>query len=211
MTKQERAPKADWSEAMRDARRERIIDAAARVFSELGFDRASVRKIATEAGCTTGAIYPLFASKEEIYAELLSRSLRDLQDRWRASDSEAATPEERVRARAFAALDFYLERPTDFTLSFYLSAGLGRKGMGKDLDAELNERLAELDAMQQEVLAECIGPEAAARESSAVFAFVTGLLVMQLRGRFHVFDGDPHTLLARYLDTLLGPPSSTQE
>jgi AcrR family transcriptional regulator len=45
-------------------RREQIIDAALRVFAEKGFDRATNRDIAREAGITPGLIYHYFESKE---------------------------------------------------------------------------------------------------------------------------------------------------
>ena len=56
-------------------RRRKILDAAERIFKRTGIEDASIRKIALEAGVTTGAIYPYFDGKEEIYAELLSESL----------------------------------------------------------------------------------------------------------------------------------------
>ena len=55
-----------------------VTDAARRVFERVGLDDASIRLIAEEAGCTTGAIYPWFASKEEVYAAILAESLDHL-------------------------------------------------------------------------------------------------------------------------------------
>ena len=62
-------------DVLRDARRQVIIDAARRVFERAGLEGASIRMIAAEAGCTTGAIYPWFAGKEEVYAAILAGSL----------------------------------------------------------------------------------------------------------------------------------------
>ena len=56
-------------------RRRLIVDAARRVFEDAGLEGASIRAIAQMAGCTTGAIYPLFRSKEEIFAVVLGESL----------------------------------------------------------------------------------------------------------------------------------------
>ncbi|MEO1370240.1 MAG: TetR/AcrR family transcriptional regulator [Acidobacteriota bacterium] len=192
--------KGSWSEAIRDARRERIVAAAARVFDDEGLDGASMRRIAAAAGCTTGAIYPLFKSKEEIYAELLRRSLGELADRLDGAGVGLESPAERVRARAVCALEYYLERPSEFALSFYLSAGLKRKGVGSDLNEVLNRQLVELDAFGRGDVAACVGDDGADLESSALFGHMTGLLVLQLRGRFSLFAGDARTLLDRYLD-----------
>src|SRR5436190_23575787 len=49
-----------------DLTRERLIDAAAKVFAERGYDRAGVQEIARRAGLTTGAIYGRFSGKAEL-------------------------------------------------------------------------------------------------------------------------------------------------
>jgi AcrR family transcriptional regulator len=52
--------------------RERLLDAAARVFELKGYDGATVSLIAQEAGVTSGAIYAHYASKAELLAAALS-------------------------------------------------------------------------------------------------------------------------------------------
>src|SRR3954452_4803748 len=49
-----------------DATRDRLLDAAASVFAERGYDRAGVQEIARRAGLTTGAIYGRFSGKAEL-------------------------------------------------------------------------------------------------------------------------------------------------
>ena len=61
----------DWSDVVKGAKRELLLRAARDEFAEQGLEGATMRGIAVRAGCTTGAIYPLFDSKETIYAELL--------------------------------------------------------------------------------------------------------------------------------------------
>jgi AcrR family transcriptional regulator len=61
----------DWSDVVKGAKRELLLRAARDEFAEQGLEGATMRGIALRAGCTTGAIYPLFDSKEAIYAELL--------------------------------------------------------------------------------------------------------------------------------------------
>lgn len=191
-----------WADAVRAAKRERILEAAARIFADHGLDGASMRRIAAQAGCTTGAIYPLFKNKEAIYAELLSRSLDDLHRRLQAAD-RAASPEQRLRAGASTIMDFYLERPAEFALSFYLSSGLGRKGVGAGLNSVLNDKLARIARLAEDDLTACVGAERAAAATAGLFAQITGLVVLQLRGRFHVFAGPPQELLQSYLTTVL--------
>ena len=52
--------------------RELLLAAAAQTFARKGFAGASVDEIAATAGFTVGALYSNFASKEELFIELLS-------------------------------------------------------------------------------------------------------------------------------------------
>jgi AcrR family transcriptional regulator len=54
---------------------ERLLEAAAKVFSQRGFYEASIEEIAEEAGFSKGAVYSNFASKEELFMVLLDRHL----------------------------------------------------------------------------------------------------------------------------------------
>ena len=51
--------------------RSALLEAGARVFVERGFAAASVESIASAAGYTRGAFYSNFATREELFAELL--------------------------------------------------------------------------------------------------------------------------------------------
>jgi AcrR family transcriptional regulator len=58
--------------------RERLLEAAAEVFAEQGYDRARVQQIARRAGLSTGAIYANFRDKSELLAETISIGLRQM-------------------------------------------------------------------------------------------------------------------------------------
>ncbi|HKE75173.1 MAG TPA: helix-turn-helix domain-containing protein, partial [Acidimicrobiales bacterium] len=51
--------------------RERLLDAAARVFELKGYEGATVAQIAREAGVSSGAIYAHYASKADLLADAL--------------------------------------------------------------------------------------------------------------------------------------------
>lgn len=55
--------------------RERLLDAAAAVFSRRGYRAASVDEIAREAGFSKGAVYWHFASKEDLFFALLDERI----------------------------------------------------------------------------------------------------------------------------------------
>src|SRR5215470_19005764 len=70
-------PKADPIEAIQAqlvaARRTQILDAATRVFASKGFNRATIRDVAQDAGVADGTIYNYFANKTDLLFGLLDR------------------------------------------------------------------------------------------------------------------------------------------
>jgi AcrR family transcriptional regulator len=67
--------------------RQRLLDAAEEVFGELGYVDASIVKITEAAGVGQGTFYLYFASKQEIFDELV----RDLNRRVRHAMKEASS------------------------------------------------------------------------------------------------------------------------
>ncbi len=65
------APRAEATRR-RENTRQRLIEAAAQVFAEVGFDVASVEAICERAGFTRGAFYSNFESKEDLLFALAS-------------------------------------------------------------------------------------------------------------------------------------------
>ena len=57
----------------RQQTRERVIDAAERLFVETGFHATSVDEVAGEAGHTKGAVYSNFESKEDLFFAVYER------------------------------------------------------------------------------------------------------------------------------------------
>ena len=55
----------------RDDTREKLFEAAARVFEERGIGAASIETIAAAAGFTRGAFYSNFASKDDLIVAML--------------------------------------------------------------------------------------------------------------------------------------------
>lgn len=60
-----------------DLLRERLLDAAARVFASKGYSGTKIRDIVQEAGLSSGAVYGRFKSKNDLLTEaVISRSIR---------------------------------------------------------------------------------------------------------------------------------------
>ena len=80
-----------------------LVDAALRVFAEHGYEEATVEDIAAAAGYSKGAYYFHFASKEDIFLELLEQWIGEQTERLRAFDE--ATP---VAAALLETLEAFL-------------------------------------------------------------------------------------------------------
>ena len=61
----------------REATRQKLLDAAAQVFAEVGLDAASVEAICERAGFTRGAFYSNFETKDELFLELAGSVARE--------------------------------------------------------------------------------------------------------------------------------------
>lgn len=85
--------------------RRKLLDAAEKVFADLGYPAASIVKITEEAGCGLGTFYLYFEGKQEIFNEVVM----DLNRRVRRAMNDAASAEagagriasERAGFRAF--------------------------------------------------------------------------------------------------------------
>jgi TetR/AcrR family transcriptional repressor of nem operon len=62
--------------------RERIVETAARLFREKGYDGIGVADLMKSAGLTHGGFYGHFASKEDLLAEAAAHALKKSVERW---------------------------------------------------------------------------------------------------------------------------------
>jgi len=85
--------------------RQAILDAARAVFSELGYEAATVRDIIRRTGLAAGTFYNYFRAKEEVHAALAAEGARRFAPILKQLRTEAADPESFVRAaiRAYFA------------------------------------------------------------------------------------------------------------
>lgn len=193
-------PRADRITALR---RRIILDAAERVFGRDGLEATTIRAIAKEAGCTTGAIYPWFDGKEAIYGELLAESLDRLHGY--LSDALQASPgPQAARGVVRAFFGYYADRPTDFSLGLYLYRGLAPHGLGREMDGRLNARLSQCVALLGQGLARTRDWPAprVALEQMTTFTYLMGLLLLHHTRRLKSLDQHAETLLDHYCTSL---------
>ena len=119
-----------------DRRRRRtvaaILDAAERLFAELGYQAATVEAIAREADVAVGSIYFNFeGGKRDVYLALAERYVAINEEVMAAARGEASDPAEQLGAIADAYARFHAEHPLALRL-----IGL------RDLDGAGDPRLA---------------------------------------------------------------------
>lgn len=118
--------------------RQALLDAAGAVFVERGLHRTSVEAIAERAGFTRGAFYSNFASKEELFAELLQstvyRAYREMIEGQLAS--EEPLPTSRQTAETLAQIQAHPDGRWMFRLWLELLLEAGRDERMRELAVE---------------------------------------------------------------------------
>ena len=136
-----------------DARRDQILAAARRLFSERGFSAVSTTEIAAEAGVARGLINHYFGTKRELYVEVVREMVRFRAQpvpEYRSGD----TPESRLEE----SIERWLEMVSRNREAWL--AAVGAEGLGRDpeIEAVLDDAREEATARLIEVLG--LGPAA---------------------------------------------------
>jgi AcrR family transcriptional regulator len=103
--------------------RERILDAAQKLFAEKGLDATSVRDITTEAGCNVAAVNYHFGGKENLYIEAFRAMLGPLRDQ------RMAVMDELMERDPVPTLEEYLASFAEGFLEPLVDESLGRQFM----------------------------------------------------------------------------------
>jgi AcrR family transcriptional regulator len=121
-------------ERERERRRQQIIVAAKRVFSEKGFNRATMEDIAQEAELSPGTLYLYFKNKDELYASLSLRILQYLNMRLdHVIKEEGIEPAKRIEALKAAIYDVYQFDPLILINLFHLQSSETLKNLSPEL------------------------------------------------------------------------------
>ena len=125
-------------ERERERRRQQIIVAAKRVFSEKGYNKTTVEDIAREAELSPGTLYLYFKNKEELYASLSLRILQYLNIRVEhvASQSDLG-PQEKLKLLTEAMFDVYDFDPSTIIHMFHLQSSETLKNLSPELLSQI--------------------------------------------------------------------------
>jgi AcrR family transcriptional regulator len=147
----------------------RLIEAAAEVVAEKGFQRASLEEIAARAGLTTGAIYSNFEGKDDLFWAVLGSRRIASAFVWTASDPVADNL--RQTAESFVSGLANARSQAGFLAEFILYA-LG--------DAEARQRWANWYRRAMESASEMAADDLHTRSSVDFVVFWTALQAMGL-------------------------------
>jgi len=127
-------------EREKERRKQQILVAAKRVFSNKGFNKATMEDIAHEAELSPGTLYLYFKNKEELYASLSLRILQYLLLRIEHVNAmKQAGPDEKLKALMEAMYDVYEFDPLIIINMFHLQSSDTLKNLSPQLLAEITE------------------------------------------------------------------------
>jgi AcrR family transcriptional regulator len=90
--------------------RERVLAAARRLFSERGYEGATIRDIAQAAGMSTGAVFASFADKSELFEEILTADHEVIHAQMTQAARTAKTVDEALMGLFGVAYSFHVEQ-----------------------------------------------------------------------------------------------------
>ncbi len=127
-------------EREKERRRQQIIVAAKRVFSEKGFNKATMEDIAKEAELSPGTLYLYFKNKEELYASLSLRILQYLHIRvTHVNKVPDLGPVNKLDALMEAMYDVYDFDPLIIINMFHLQSSETLKNLSDTLLQEIKD------------------------------------------------------------------------
>ncbi|MEU3711672.1 TetR/AcrR family transcriptional regulator [Streptomyces catenulae] len=173
----------------RDARatRRRLLEAAADLFAERGYDAATVRDIADRAGANQALLFRYFGSKSALLTEVMAHS---------GQEQLRTTPPEKLLETALRGmLTHHGKEHHDRSLAVYL-----RSVGGADDGSETVKALGE---QYVAVLATLSGAEDAALRADLAMAWLLGIGIMRVVvGREPLAGADPDAVCGLVLGLL---------
>jgi AcrR family transcriptional regulator len=144
-----------------EERRAAILESALAVFADRGYHASSIDDIAREGGVSKALIYEHFASKQQLYAELLNEHAGELIERLAAAMEEAAsTGAARLATGLDAFYRFVEERRVAWRMLF-------REANDPEMAAVLERIVAQVTGVVAALIAQDPGSRSSAGGSKA--------------------------------------------
>jgi AcrR family transcriptional regulator len=166
-------------------RRAEILEAARKVFAKMGFEQATVDRIADTAGVAKGTLYLYFPSKREVYLDALRQGIETLQQATVRRMAESKDIAGQIHAFIDTRVRFF-EENRDFFRIYHSEFGnllihpAHLTKSFRDLYCKQGKMLASVieKAVKQRTI-ECDRPELTA---FAIYEMTRGLITQRLLG-----------------------------
>jgi AcrR family transcriptional regulator len=184
-------PKTTRAERLRDASRQRrdqekqdvrqaILDAAAELFREHGYERFSLRQVAERIGYSPTTIYLYFTDKDDLLFTVADVGFTRFGEQLVAAAASTADPAGRLTAMGRAYIDFGIQNPAYYQLMFMQRGDF----LMANRDGEYKPRIDSFGVLQQAVRdaidAGAVRPGDAAPYADALWALVHGTVAMAI-------------------------------
>jgi len=182
----ERRRRADGEQSRR-----RILDAAAQIAGERGYDGTSIAAVSSRSGLPASSIYWYFANKDELIAAVIERSFGSWLSALDVPDDHGGDTDDRVRAMAGAVARTLLDSPDFLRLGLMLA--LERRpseATARTKFLEIREIARNRVEGALRALAPSLPEESVRRLGTYVIAGADGLFIA------HEIDGDTQDLVA---------------
>ena len=182
-----------------------MLSVAEAVFSEHGLEGTSLRSIAQAAGYTAPAIYTYYRTKEDLYGEIIARSLDDVLERVVAAAKAARDPSQAFSAALFAYYAYYRDKPHQLDLGLYLFSGARPAGVTPDIDRDLNRRFKRGVDVIAELHRAAAGTsvEQSSAVASGAVVHAIGIVIMAATKRLRLLRQNGDDLMARYIEGIV--------
>ena len=160
---------AEQFEAMREASREKILQAALELFAHHGYAGTSVRMLAREVGVSQGLIYNYFDGKKDVLRAIFERSMDDVMVSF-AQAAEAKAPGERLDRLVRAAFDVVAQNRPFWRLTYQLRM---QPGVLEDVADHVAESTEHIRGHIAEILEE-LGSRSPETHARVLFAAIDG-------------------------------------
>jgi AcrR family transcriptional regulator len=135
--------------------RERILDVAAGIVMEDGFDNLSMRKIGSRMGIAAATLYYYYSNKDELNIAIRKRAGELLYDELLEAYESGKDFKDRAWLMIRAYLDFGLSRPNYYSIMFDSSAPKHSDYLGTELE-EAARRELESSMRSAELMLRCM-------------------------------------------------------
>src|SRR5882724_1694087 len=149
-----RSPRRSPRRAVRlSQRRQVILDAAARIFHEVGYERATLDSIGDAVGLSKASLYYYVRSKEDLVGRLLAGVIEEIEQRARLELPARPTAEQQLRRFLLAHIEVICRSPTGVLLARQQDVVLGKAHARSITDARRRHEAA-LEAILEQGIAE---------------------------------------------------------